>query len=484
MDNLIEKIFNGVFVNNLTNKIAIKTKDDEITYSNLANLVASTVEFLKRKKLKKNDIILNALGNTIQQIIVHYASFLIGIIAIPVPSYINRNNASFYIENFHPVLIFSNSEISSLFKIPAIEINNFNELEKITKNIFQIYKYNINNKVNPNDIISVLLTTGSSGIQKAVKLTHRSINQAIDNITGFIKYTNKNKEIIPIPINHSFGLGHVYCTHVKGGSVYLLDGIKSLKEFYYAFKFDYNGIALTPSIIKLLTFEKTKEKTLQSFNKLDYMVINSEVLDTNITKLLKQNCSNLIIYYYYGLTEASRSFFINLSLEKEKYYKSVGKPTSKDVKVKLIEDEIYIGGNHLFSGYMNSENSNIINGYFKTGDLGYLDSQGYLFITGRKKNIINVGGFKVSALHVSETLKKIDGIEDIAVISIFDSITGEKPAALIVGKNLSKEKIMNFSNKNIDFHAIPKKIVFHEFIPKSDTGKIIIEEVRRIIEED
>ena len=58
----------------------------------------------------KNDIILNALGNTIQQIIVHYASFLIGIIAIPVPSYINRNNASFYIENFHPVLIFSNSD--------------------------------------------------------------------------------------------------------------------------------------------------------------------------------------------------------------------------------------------------------------------------------------------------------------------------------------------------------------------------------------
>ena len=106
--------------------------------------------------------------------------------------------------------------------------------------------------MNPNDIISVLLTTGSSGIQKGVKLTHRSINQAIDNITGFIKYTNKNKEIIPIPINHSFGLGHVYCTHVKGGSVYLLDGIKSLKEFYYAFKFDYNGIALTPSMIKLL----------------------------------------------------------------------------------------------------------------------------------------------------------------------------------------------------------------------------------------
>ena len=237
-------------------------------------------------------------------------------------------------------------------------------------------------------------------------------------------------------------------------------------------------------MIKLLTSEKTKEKTLQSFNKLDYMVINSEVLDTNITKLLKQNCSNLIIYYYYGLTEASRSFFINLSLEKEKYYKSVGKPTSKDVKVKLIEDEIYIGGNHLFSGYMNNENSNIINGYLKTGDLGYIDSQGYLFITGRKKNIINVGGFKVSALHVSETLKKIDGIEDIAVISIFDSITGEKPAALIVGKNLSKEKIINFSNKNLDFHAIPKKIVFHEFIPKSDTGKIIIEEVRRIIEED
>jgi len=182
-----------------------------------------------------------------------------------------------------------------------------------------------------------------------------------------------------------------------------------------------------------------------------------------------------------GVTEAWDKG--DLTIESQGDYANLLDKETKE-KIKRLEDEIYIGGNHLFSGYMNSENSNIINGYFKTGDLGYLDSQGYLFITGRKKNIINVGGFKVSALHVSETLKKIDGIEDIAVISIFDSITGEKPAALIVGKNLSKEKIMNFSNKNIDFHAIPKKIVFHEFIPKSDTGKIIIEEVRRIIEED
>ena len=90
--------------------------------------------------------------------------------------------------------------------------------------------------------------------------------------------------------------------------------------------------------------------------------------------------------FYYGLTEASRTCFITLSSVDKEYYSSVGKPISGNVSVKIIDGEICIAGDHLFSGYINDENYYVKDSYFKTGDLGYFNNDGYLFITGKKRS--------------------------------------------------------------------------------------------------
>ena len=94
-----------------------------------------------------------------------------------------------------------------------------------------------------------MFTTGSTGMPKGVKLSHGCVNQALNNIKNYIGYNKNNKEIIPLPVYHNFGLGHIYSTHLSGGSIYITDGIKSLKEFYSAFNYNYNI-----HISKLLNF--------------------------------------------------------------------------------------------------------------------------------------------------------------------------------------------------------------------------------------
>tara|TARA_A100001015_G_scaffold309849_1_gene410058 strand:- start:2324 stop:3787 length:1464 start_codon:yes stop_codon:yes gene_type:complete len=484
MQNFILKILSNSLNPNILNNIAIEDKNNSLTYKDFSNYIYSASKFLLNNGLAKQDIVINALGNKLEQIILHYATILTGSISVPLSKDVTEEKLNFYVKELNPKLVFVNNKNFNIYKIPIIVITSLNNLIQkfIDSSKTPLVKKDF--IVAPNDLVSILYTTGSTGVQKGVKLNHSCVNQALKNIKNYIGYNENNREVIPLPLHHSFGLGHVYSTHLSGGSVYITDGIKSLKEFYNSFKKNYNATALSPSMLKILLSEKLKEKTLSIFENLKYMVVNSEKLPEEITKILIQNCPNLRLMYYYGLTEASRSFFITLSIENEKYYSSVGKPTSNNVKVKIIKDEICIGGNHLFSGYWNDNKTNISNDYFKTGDLGFLDEKGYLFITGRKKDQINVGGLKISSEEIKKALMKIKFVSDAAIVSIENEITGEAPAALIVtSKKITKESIISNLKKDLENFAIPKYIVFNDIIPKSETGKILTPEVIKIINE-
>ena len=215
------------------------------------------------------------------------------------------------------------------------------------------------------------------------------------------------------------------------------------------------------------------------------MVVNSEKLSVDMIELLLNNCPDLRLMYYYGLTEASRSCFITFNKENKQYFHSVGKPTSSNVKIRIIDDEVFIGGDHLFSGYWNEDSSQIQNGFFPSGDLGYLNQEGYLFITGRKKDQINVGGLKVSAEEVRSALLSINGIDDAAVVTLHDKITGEAPGAIVVGAQEMDAKAVTLElREQLEVYAIPKKIVFTDRIPRSDTGKTLVNEVIKLIDKE
>lgn len=457
---------------------ALAAEGISLSYEDLKNSVHEATNFLQERGAKKQDRIIVSLGNSVENIILHYAIILAGAISVPLPSDLTEERLNFFIRDLDAKIIFTKSEFKSE---KIIKISDYANLVSLLSRHNNQLENNFD--VDAKDLASIMYTTGTTGIPKGVCLTHASVNQALKNIINYVGYDSSQKEVVSLPIYHNFGLGHIYCSHLTGGAVFIQDGIKSPKSFFKVFESgEYNGTPLTPSMLKIL-LGRYREKFIPILQKLSYVVVNSEPLPEEITKDIVGNCPSLKLMFYYGLTEASRSTFITLSDEEENYYKSVGKPTSENVRIKIIDGEICISGDHLFQKYWNNiiEN-NIIDDWFKTGDLGLIDQRGYLFITGRKKDQINIGGLKISTSEIAKIIQEISGVKELSVVAIPHETLGEVPAVLIVAdEKLHANDIIFYCKKYLEIFAVPKKIVFSSFIPKAETGKILTDEVKKII---
>ena len=189
-------------------------------------------------------------------------------------------------------------------------------------------------------------------------------------------------------------------------------------------------------------------------------------------------------YTYYGLTEASRSTFLLFNKNKNKI-NSVGKP-APGIEIKILDEngknlstnqigEITIKGDNVITNYWNnSKADNSINyGWLKTGDVGYLDSDGFLYLKSRKDDMLNVGGEKFTPEEVELVIKEIPEILDVGVIGIPNEHFGQVPIAFIVTNNkISSAYIIKQCNEKLERYKIPQKIIFLDNIPKTDSGKI------------
>ena len=175
-------------------------------------------------------------------------------------------------------------------------------------------------------------------------------------------------------------------------------------------------------------------------------------------------------------------FRSTLSDEPESRYNSVGKP-SQHVTIKLIENEVCISGPHLFSGYWNLPDEtaqSLQKDWLHTGDLGKIDKDGYLRITGRIKDLINIGGAKVSGQEVDYVLKKHPLVKDAVSVGIKDpeELRGEVVGTLVVSntpiqdQNKLTQSLREFCSDYLEAHMIPEKIIYSDHIPLTENGKI------------
>ena len=164
---------------------------------------------------------------------------------------------------------------------------------------------------------------------------------------------------------------------------------------------------------------------------------------------------------------------------------SVGK-TAPGVEIKILDDdgkilsnnqtgEIFIKGDHVIKNYWNNSKADksIENGWLKTGDLGYFDSDEFLFLKSRKDDLINVSGEKFTPQEVELVIKEIPEISDVAVIGVPHELFGQLPVAFVVTNNkITSTQIINHCGKKLERYKIPNKILFLDIIPKTDSGKI------------
>jgi len=333
-----------------------------------------------------------------------------------------------------------------------------------------------------NDLAYLIYTSGTTSEPKGVPITHAMMEFTTKNIIKVLGYTSSDVDILPLPLYHSFGLGCLHTSLCVGSTLVLLKNANNLEKILETTK-KYNATTLAAIPATLTKFLQFDKKVLEDyFSTIRLIITNSTSIPTETVKKFKEILRNGHLATYYGLTEASRSTFMIFD-KTNKRENSVGR-AAPEIRIKIVNHdnnskagEIWIKGNNVIKNYWDNVEADkrLVDGWLRTGDIGYIDGEGYLFLLGRDDDIINVGGEKIAPHEIEEVVKQLSGVEDVAAFGVDHEIFGQTIKLNIVkskNSNLDKSIVLSHCMKNLEKFKIPTKIDFVEDIPKTDYGKV------------
>lgn len=455
-------------------KIAIISGELKVSYAELWNRIKQAAAWFDTKGWELNSRIVISASKNIDFIYTYFGAHLAGMICVPIDPETSTNRLKRIMECASPSAI-----IGELRNKDVYEVRPFSEVKGVVERANDFPK--------ETDWADLLFTTGTTGLPKGVMLSFSNQLAAANNINAFIDNSIEDVELLALPISHSFGLGRLRCTLVKGATLVLLGSFASMKKFFGEIeRCNVTGFGMVPAswayIVKM-----SGDRIARYESQLKYIEIGSAFMPKVEKQKMMTWLPNTRICMHYGLTEASRSTFINFHTDEE-HLDSIGK-SSPNTTVAIFDEtgnlvqlgqegELCVKGKHVCSGYWgvdeNTFKSDFYGDYFKTGDWGYMDHSGYIYLKSRKKEIINVGGKKVSPIEVEEALNSIVGIEESACIGVYDEVMGEVVKAFIVG-SLTKaddESIKKEMLSLIENYKVPVYLEYVDCIPKTSSGKI------------
>ena len=455
-------------------KTALVDEEKSLTFQQLYQEVqnfSSRIGFLN----KKNVISLIAENST-SFIIAYLGIINSGKIVHLIPSEISEFNLLNQIRSADSeAIICSNMAKKNLnytSKIPLFEFSDVNSQLVSDVNNFKV-----------NELAYLIYTSGTTSEPKGVAISHAMIEFTTKNIVKELRYSNSDVDVLPLPMHHSFGLGCFHTSLYVGSTLVLLKNANNLEYVLESLK-KYNATTLAAIPATLTKFLKFDRNVLENyFANIRLIITNSTLIPKNTVQNFKQILKKGHLATYYGLTEASRSTFMIFD-KNNGHEESVGYVAPK-VEIKIVNEnnndaeigEIWIKGDNVIKKYWNNtkHDKNIVDGWLQTGDIGYFDKEGYLFLKGRNDDIINIGGEKITPYEIEEVVKQIPGVEDAVAFGINHEIFGQVVKLNVVkskNSDLDKSKILTHCIKNLEKFKIPSKIDFVKSLPKTDYGKV------------
>ena len=339
----------------------------------------------------------------------------------------------------------------------------------------------------PDDCALVLHTSGTTSRPKIVPLTHSNICVSANNIRNTLKLSENDRCLNIMPLFHIHGLmGALLSTLTAGGSIVCTPGFYAPEIFGWMEMFQPTWYSAVPTMHQaILERAKSNSDVIKSVP-LRLIRSSSASLPPQVMAELEK-AFNAPVIESYGMTEASHQMASNPLPPGERKPGSVGMAAGPDVAImdnegKMLPKgetgEIVIRGPNVTHGYENNPDANasaFTDGWFRTGDQGFIDDDGYLFVTGRLKEIINRGGEKISPREVDEVLMDHPAVVQAVAFGFPDKRLGEDIGAAIVlnNKNPATERdIREFAADRLADFKVPRRIVILDEIPKGPTGKL------------
>lgn len=366
-------------------KVAVSWKDHKITYKDLGTDVAKARKLFTEKNIKKGSHVAMVFNNNYNFVKTFFAITTLGAIAVILPASLSNEAMLAMFKKFEVSHVVYGKESKDKVETIQKELSDFIYISsEIFSNLSE--ELSSTSNIKSSDSAVIMLTGGTTGSTKGALLSHKSLLIGAYNgslVEGQVFY---NTYMVVIPFYHVFGLVRNLLTSMNTGSnIYLLENTMSLFDEIRVVK--PNIMVLVPALVDLILATVSQYGVEALGGNLEYIICGgAHVTPSTITNLLKYNikcCPG------YGLTETA-----NLVSGSINY---LDKPDSVGIvypgqEVKIVDGEILVKGDNLFDCYYNDDKETkkvfTHDGFLKTGDLGKFDDEGFLYITGRSKNII------------------------------------------------------------------------------------------------
>lgn len=339
----------------------------------------------------------------------------------------------------------------------------------------------------PDDVALVLHTSGTTSRPKIVPLTQTNICTSARNVRVALELTAGDRSLNVMPLFHIHGLiGALLSSLSAGGSIVCTQGLHLASFFKWMDEFKPTWYTATPAMHQAIVACANVNQEIIASCSLRFIRSCSSPLPPQVMLELEKVFAVPVIESY-GMTEASHQIASNPLPPSTRKASSVGLPAGPEVAI-MDEagnslapgeiGEIAIHGSNVTRGYEDNskEDTNAFTcGWFRTGDQGYLDPDGYLFITGRLKEIINRGGEKISPREVDEVLLNHPAVAQAAAFAVPHKILGEDVAAAITlraNATATEMELREFAAIHLADFKVPRRVVIVDEIPKGPTGKV------------
>ena len=474
------------------------------TYGYIESQANQLAHFLIDAGIRKGDRVAFYIENSVEYVITYYAILKIGAVTVALNTEATAMNIDYILQDcgvqnliigakfYKRLEDLIHKEYLTHFMIwSAGKLKNAPDDPKIKylpKAFKSFPESRINRKIIDLDVASIVYTSGSTGQPRGATLSHLNIVTNTRSIVDYLELTSEDRVMVVLPFYYIYGKSLLNTHFFVGGSVvvdnrFLFPNVvlKTMQEQKVT------GFSGVPSTFTILLHRSNVRK--MKFDSLRYVTQAGGAMAPAVQKEVAEVFAPAQLFIMYGATEASARLSYLDPKDLPRKWGSIGKGIPNvdlfiaDAQGNRLppgtQGEIVARGANIMQGYWNhpEETRKVLkHGLYYTGDLGLMDEEGFIYVVGRSKDMIKIGGNRASAKEIEDALYEHPQVADAAVIGVPDETLGEAPKAFIVLKNAASENLeeefRRFLSNRLAGYKIPKYFEFRDSLPKNKSGKI------------
>src|SRR5690625_5106085 len=459
---------------------------DTITFKELCEQSKSYAKKLAHLGVSKGDHVGILSTNDLSMVIAIHALSYLGAVIVLLNTKLTNHELQYQIDDAEmSMLLYFDSFSKKADHLQVYEKKSFTDVLS-----YKEEECSLQLEINLNETFTIIYTSGTTGLPKGVIHTYgnhwwSAIGSALN-----LGFSHQDKWLTVLPFFHVGGLSILLKSVIYGMPVYLMKKFDKNQFKYAITKKNITIASVVTVMLQRLLNDLGEDQYPDSFR---CMLLGGGPAPESV--LLQAKESSVPVFQTYGLTETSSQIVTLSPPDALRKLGSAGKPLSPAQLKIAIESpqnigEIYVKGPMVTKGYFKNDVANkesIQNGWLKTGDLGYLDEEGFLYVVDRRSDLIISGGENVYPSEVEECLLKIQGVNEVGVTGIIDDEWGETPIAFIVQReefDLKEDDIIYFAKEMSASYKIPKAIYFVNELPRNASNKLVRHRLKKMFEEN